>query len=91
MMLSVRKPAVAGSFYPASAKEIRTMAAGWVRPAADGPAPQEDIAVLAHGKGLKNILMMKEAGVHVELTNLLVPGLNDAPEQVAGATSTSIW
>ena len=40
MMLSVRKPAVAGSFYPASAKEIRAMAAGWVRPAANGRAPQ---------------------------------------------------
>jgi len=32
---------------------------------------------------LENILLMKEAGVHVELTNLLVPGLNDAPEHVA--------
>jgi pyruvate formate lyase activating enzyme len=90
-----------------------------------------DIAVLAHGKGLKNILVsagyveseplrellpyldaanidikamddsfyrkycgatlapvletvlaMVKAGVHVEITNLLVTGLNDAPEQV---------
>lgn len=32
---------------------------------------------------LENVLLMQEAGVHVELTNLLVPGLNDAPEQVA--------
>ncbi len=32
---------------------------------------------------LENILLMKEAGVHVELTNLLVTGLNDGPEQVA--------
>ena len=32
---------------------------------------------------LENILLMKEAGVHVELTNLLVTGLNDSPEQVA--------
>ena len=31
---------------------------------------------------LENILSMKEAGVHVEITNLLVTGLNDAEEQV---------
>ena len=36
----VRKPAVAGSFYPATEKEIRTQSAGWFRPAPDGPAPQ---------------------------------------------------
>ena len=40
MMMSVRKPAVAGSFYPASANEIRSLAAGWIRPVTDGPAPQ---------------------------------------------------
>ena len=33
---------------------------------------------------LENILAMKEAGVHVEITNLLVTGLNDSAEQVAG-------
>ena len=33
---------------------------------------------------LENILLMHEAGVHVEITNLLVTGLNDSPEQVAG-------
>ena len=33
---------------------------------------------------LENIISMKEAGVHVELTNLLVTGLNDSPAQVAG-------
>lgn len=32
---------------------------------------------------LENILMMREAGVHVEITNLLIPGLNDSAEQVA--------
>ena len=32
---------------------------------------------------LENILTMHEAGVHVEITNLLVTGLNDAEEQVA--------
>ena len=32
---------------------------------------------------LKTILAMKEAGVHVEITNLLVTGLNDSDEQVA--------
>ncbi|MBR5661865.1 MAG: AmmeMemoRadiSam system radical SAM enzyme [Bacteroidales bacterium] len=31
---------------------------------------------------LDNILAMKEAGVHVEITNLLVTGLNDSAEQV---------
>ena len=31
---------------------------------------------------LENILAMKEAGVHVEITNLLVTGLNDSAEQV---------
>ena len=31
---------------------------------------------------LENILAMNEAGVHVEITNLLVTGLNDAEEQV---------
>ncbi len=36
----VRKPAVAGSFYPASAKEIKSMAAPWLHPAAGGSAPQ---------------------------------------------------
>jgi pyruvate formate lyase activating enzyme len=31
---------------------------------------------------LENILTMRAAGVHVEITNLLIPGLNDAEEQV---------
>ena len=31
---------------------------------------------------LDNILAMKEAGVHIEITNLLVTGLNDSEEQV---------
>ena len=31
---------------------------------------------------LENILAMKKAGVHVEVTNLLIPGLNDSEEQV---------
>ena len=31
---------------------------------------------------LENILVMKEAGVHIELTNLLIPGLNDSDQQV---------
>jgi Pyruvate-formate lyase-activating enzyme len=31
---------------------------------------------------LENILAMKAAGVHVEITNLLVTGLNDSEEQV---------
>ena len=31
---------------------------------------------------LENILAMKEAGVHLELTNLLVTGLNDSEKQV---------
>ena len=31
---------------------------------------------------LENILLMKEAGVHVEITNLLIPGLNDSTQQV---------
>ena len=34
----VRKPAVAGSFYPASAREIKSMAGPWLHPAA-GVAP----------------------------------------------------
>ena len=36
----VRKPAVAGSFYPASAREIQSMIGPWLHPVADGPAPQ---------------------------------------------------
>ena len=36
----VRKPAVAGSFYPSSAKEILEMTAAWLHPAQGGPAPQ---------------------------------------------------
>ena len=36
----VRKPAVAGSFYPSSAKEVKSMLGGWLHPAGDGPAPQ---------------------------------------------------
>ena len=36
----VRKPAVAGSFYPASAREIKSMAGPWLHPAAGGEAPQ---------------------------------------------------
>ena len=36
----IRKPAVAGSFYPSSAKEIQAMTAGWMHPAQGGPAPQ---------------------------------------------------
>ena len=39
-MLFVRKPAVSGTFYPSSAKEIQTMLAPWLHPAGDGPAPQ---------------------------------------------------
>ena len=31
---------------------------------------------------LENILTMVAAGVHVEITNLLIPGLNDSGEQV---------
>ena len=31
---------------------------------------------------LENILAMHEAGIHVEITNLLITGLNDAEEQV---------
>ena len=36
----VRKPAVAGTFYPASAKEINAMIGPWLHPVADVPAPQ---------------------------------------------------
>ena len=37
----VRKPAVAGSFYPSSAKEIKSMTLGWLHPAdAGAPVPQ---------------------------------------------------
>ena len=32
---------------------------------------------------LESILTMKDAGIHVEITNLLIPGLNDTPEHVA--------
>lgn len=34
------------------------------------------------GPVLENIIAMVEAGVHVEITNLLVTGLNDSPEAV---------
>ncbi|MCR5759669.1 MAG: AmmeMemoRadiSam system protein B, partial [Bacteroidales bacterium] len=37
---NVRKPAVAGTFYPASAKEINAMIGPWLHPVTDGPAPQ---------------------------------------------------
>ena len=36
----VRKPAVAGSFYPSSAKEILSMTKGWLHPADAKTAPQ---------------------------------------------------
>ena len=36
----VRKPAVAGTFYPGSAKEINSMIGPWLHPVADGPVPQ---------------------------------------------------
>ena len=36
----VRKPAVAGTFYPASAKELKSMCQPWLSPSTDGPAPQ---------------------------------------------------
>ena len=36
----VRKAAVAGSFYPSSAKEILSMTQGWLHPAEEGKAPQ---------------------------------------------------
>ena len=36
----VRKPAVAGSFYPSSAKEILSMTKGWLHPADAKAAPQ---------------------------------------------------
>ena len=36
----VRKPAVAGSFYPSSAKEILSMTKGWLQPADADVAPQ---------------------------------------------------
>ena len=36
----VRKAAVAGTFYPASAREIQSMVGRWLHPVADGPAPQ---------------------------------------------------
>jgi hypothetical protein len=37
----VRKAAVAGSFYPASAKEVKSMLTPWMHPSQDGsPAPQ---------------------------------------------------
>lgn len=35
----VRKPAVAGSFYPSSARDLKSMLDGWLHPA-DGNAPQ---------------------------------------------------
>lgn len=36
----VRKAAVAGSFYPSSAKEIRSMIGPWLHPVSEGAAPQ---------------------------------------------------
>ena len=39
-MQNVRKPAVAGSFYPSSSKEIRSMLSPWLHPAGGGPAPR---------------------------------------------------
>ena len=36
----VRKPAVAGSFYPSSAKEIKSMIGPWMHPVQEGKAPQ---------------------------------------------------
>ena len=36
----VRKPAVAGAFYPATADEIRTMVTPWLHLSGDSPAPQ---------------------------------------------------
>ena len=36
----VRKPAVAGAFYPATAEEIRSMVSPWMHPCSDSPASQ---------------------------------------------------
>ena len=36
----VRVPVVAGAFYPATAKEIRSMISPWLHPCGDSPAPQ---------------------------------------------------
>ena len=36
----VRKPAVAGSFYPSSPKELKSMIQEWMHPSNDQPAPQ---------------------------------------------------
>ena len=36
----VRKAAVAGSFYPASAREVKSMIGPWLHARAEGPAPQ---------------------------------------------------
>ncbi len=36
----VRKPAVAGSFYPSSASEIRSMLGAWIHPSDGGDVPQ---------------------------------------------------
>ena len=36
----IRKPAVAGSFYPSSAEEIQAMTAAWLHPTQGAPAPQ---------------------------------------------------
>ena len=36
----VRKAAVAGSFYPASAREVKSMIGPWLHSPSDGPAPQ---------------------------------------------------
>ena len=44
----VRKPAVAGSFYPSSAKEIQAMAKGWLHPSNDAALPAPQAMIVPH-------------------------------------------
>ena len=44
----VRKPAVAGSFYPSSAKEIRSMLADWLHPAETGSGTAPQALIVPH-------------------------------------------
>lgn len=73
----VRKPAVAGTFYPASTRaaniDIKAMDDAFYRKWCGASLAQV----------LENILTMHGAGIHVEITNLLVTGLNDSEGQVA--------
>ena len=75
---NVRKPAVAGSFYPSSAREIRSMIGAWLHPSDDAaPAPQAMIVPHAgyvfSGEAAASAFSRIPRGAHYKRIFLLGP------------------